>query len=124
MSPGQTQTRNRGGHTLIELMLALVLFAIGATALAGGMRNAVRSVDAARAWSTAAFSAESRLEQLRFGCAPAPGAASIGPVNERWSVGSSAGPMLPSVEILDSLTIKMSAKIASRVVHSIVRCVP
>lgn len=105
-------------------MVALVLLAVGAVALAGGMRDAVRAVGAARAWHAAAFAVESRLEQLRASCTPLPGTAISGPVDEKWSVAAPAGPMLPSVEVADSLTITLPGRISNRVIRSIVRCAP
>lgn len=114
----------RNGVTLIELLLALALFAIGATALAGGMRTAARSAGMGRAWTSGAFAAESRLEQLRARCTLTPGAASSGAVAERWVIGAAAGPMLPSLEVEDSIILTMSTGTAGRAVRSIVRCMP
>lgn len=105
-------------------MLALVLLAVGAAALSGGMRSALRSMSTGRAWSAAAFAAESRFEQIRSRCLTSAGASALGAVNERWSVGVAAGPLLPSTEVTDSLTITLSAGTSSRAVQSIVRCVP
>lgn len=117
--------RTRSGVSLIELMLALVLLAVGAAALAGGMRAAARSAGMGGAWTSGALAAESRLEELRARCALAAGSASAGAVSERWSVGASAGTMLPAVHVEDSVTMTAAAgSHVRRAVHSIVRCVP
>ena len=114
----------RRGVTLIELLIALVLFAVGATALAGGMWNATRSASMGRAWTSGAFAVESRFEHLRARCTPTAGAASTGAVAESWAPIGAAGPMLPSVEILDSVTLTTASGVSSRVVTSTVRCSP
>ena len=117
--------RTRSGVSLIELILALVLLAIGATALAGGMRAAARSAGMGRAWTSGALAAESRLEALRARCTLSAGSASGGAVSERWSVGAPAGTMLPSLDVEDSITMTVAAGSGvGRVVRSIVRCVP
>jgi len=110
------------GSTLIELLVALTLLGVGATALLGGMRASLRSAAAGAAMSRAASALESRFEALRVTCQPAGGFVSIGPVTEQWQVVAPVGAMLPSSVVMDSLAITMTAGIASRVVHSIVRC--
>lgn len=112
------------GVTLIELLIALVLFAVGATALAGGMWNATRSANIGRAWMSGAFAAESRFEHLRARCMPTAGAASMRAVAESWAPIGAAGPMLPSVEIVDSVTLTTTSGVSSRVITSTVRCSP
>jgi prepilin-type N-terminal cleavage/methylation domain-containing protein len=112
------------GVTLIELLIALVLFAVGATALAGGMWSATRSASMGRAWASGALAAESRFEHLRARCTPTAGAASTGAVDERWAPVGVAGPMLPSVEVQDSITLTTTSGVSSRGVTSTVRCSP
>jgi prepilin-type N-terminal cleavage/methylation domain-containing protein len=114
----------RYGVTLIELLLALVLFAVGASALAGGMRTATRSFAMGRAFSSGAFAAESRLELLRARCTFTAGAATLGAVEESWVAGGAAGTMLPSTVVVDSITLTMTGGVSTRVIQSIVRCTP
>lgn len=114
----------RHGVTLIELLIALVLFAVGATALAGGMWNATRSASMGRAWTSGAFAVESRFERLRARCTPTAGAASAGAVSESWAPIGAGGPMLPSVEVLDSIILTTTSGVSGRVVTSAVRCSP
>lgn len=118
----RTATPRTRGSTLIELLVALILLGVGASALLGGMRASLRSAAGGAAMSRAAAVLESRFESLRVNCQPASGGASIGPVSERWQVVASPGAMLPSVAVMDSLAVTMTAGIATRVVHSIVRC--
>lgn len=122
-SAGTIRSHQRGS-TLIELLVALILLAIGASALAGGMRSATRSAASGRAWSLGAFTAESRLEQLRARCVSTNGSLKLGPVLERWATGPAAGPMLPSFEVEDSISLTLSAGSAGRTVRSIARCQP
>lgn len=110
------------GSTLIELLVALTLLGVGASALLGGMRASLRSAAAGAAMSRAASAVESRFEALRVTCQPAGGRFSIGPVSEQWQIVAPAGAALPSVVVMDSLAITMTAGIATRVAHSIVRC--
>jgi type II secretory pathway pseudopilin PulG len=116
--------QRRRGTTIVELMLALVLLGVGTASLAGGMRHAARASAHGRSFAAGARAAESRLEQLRSRCGAGAGAASSGPVSERWHVGPPAGPLLNSVEAEDSVTLALSARSARRVIRSIVRCVP
>lgn len=117
-------TSSRQGVTLIELMLALVLLAIGATALAGGMHGAVKSTAVGRAWMAGAFAVEARFERLRARCTPSSGTRALGAVHESWVVGGAAGAMLPAVQAEDSITLSVSTGSRGRTVRSIVRCVP
>ena len=116
--------RHERGSTIVELLVALLLFGIGAASLAGGMRTAGASTAHGRAFSHAAYLAETRLERLRSQCIPLPGAAVMGPVAERWGTGAAAGPLLASTEVEDSVTITLATGARGRVVASVVRCVP
>lgn len=114
--------RGARGSTLVELLVALTLLGIGGTALIGGMRASVRSVASGLALTRAAASVESRFEMLRLDCMPSPGFAVHGPVRERWQIVGPVGSMLPSTEIVDSLSIMQSSGVVARAVRSIVRC--
>jgi Tfp pilus assembly protein PilV len=121
--PAATRSNERG-TTIVELLVALLLFGVGAASLAGGMRSAVRSSAHGRAYALGAHAAESRLERLRSRCVVSSGSAALGPVAEAWLVGPRAGPLMRSVEVEDSVTVLSSRRSATRVVRSIVRCVP
>ena len=116
--------RREQGSTIVELLIALLLFGIGAASLAGGMRTAGVSAAHGRAFSLAAYAAETRLERLRSQCIASPGAFAMGPVAERWGIGANAGPLLASTEVRDSVTITLATGARGRVVASVVRCVP
>lgn len=116
--------RREQGSTIVELLIALLLFGIGAASLAGGMRTAGASTAHGRAFSHAAYAVEARIERLRSRCIVAPGAAGVGPVTERWGIGGRAGPLLASTEVEDSVTILLATGSRGRVVGSVVRCVP
>lgn len=123
-APAITASGRRLGTTLVELLVALLLLGVGATALAGGLRSASRSAAYGRVVSLGAHAAESRLEQLRSRCAAGGGSTSSGSVTEHWSIGPRAGPLLPSVEVQDSLILLRSGGASARLVWSIARCVP
>lgn len=57
--------RTRRGFSLVELMVAMVLLAIGVLGLAGVSAYAVRQTNTAQARNAATLIAESRMEELR-----------------------------------------------------------
>lgn len=124
MSCERKNRSTRWGASLVELLFALVLLAIGATALAGGMRSAVRSVAMGRSWTGGAFAAEVRFEAMRGRCSSWAGAANNGAVTERWAAGAAAGPALSSFVADDSIGLTTAAGPSGRVVRTIVRCTP
>lgn len=79
----------RAGFTLVELLVALLLFDCALLALAGDAALLVRAAGAARRRATAATAAAATIQRLRvLGCpAPAQGQRAIAPgVTESWSV--------------------------------------
>jgi prepilin-type N-terminal cleavage/methylation domain-containing protein len=60
-----SRARDDGGFTLVELLIALTVFAIVLTGVAAGMNSSLRLTRANRERSTAAFVATSALEQVR-----------------------------------------------------------
>jgi len=81
--------RGRSGFTLIEVMVALVIFNIGLLALAAGAALLVRQGGLVQRLDAARLAAASRVARLRAGGCPATqqGADSAQPgLLERWQV--------------------------------------
>jgi hypothetical protein len=96
--------RSRRGATLVELLVALLLFDMSLLSLVAMSAVAVRRVGEAGRRNRAAIAASSRLEWLAAGsCSSAPsGAATLERgVTERWST----TPIGPVRELLDSVRI-------------------
>jgi len=62
---GQEHARSQRGFTLIEVMIALVVFAIGMVTLSAMQLHSVRGANSGRHTTDAAAVAESRMEQLQ-----------------------------------------------------------
>jgi Tfp pilus assembly protein PilV len=97
--------RCRRGATLVELLVALLLFDMSLLSLVAVSAVAVRRVGEAGRRNRAAIAATSRLEWLRSGsCASAPsGSATLEPgVTERWV----STPIGGGQEFFDSIRIE------------------
>ena len=83
----------RRGFALVEVVLALVLLAVGALALVGATGMALRSANAADSQSAAATAARNRVEMLAARqcatLADSAGADSATAIRERWTVTAS-----------------------------------
>jgi len=90
---------DRRGFTLIEVMVAMCLFALGAAALAETLVVAQRVRASSARWSRATTLAEERLERLRAGDRsddPAP----IGEFTRSWhSEPFTGGPGLDRIDV-------------------------
>ena len=64
MGPARTAARSRGGFTLLEVSLAIGVFAIGMLGLSAMQLHAMRGGSSGRHATQAASIAQSRLEQL------------------------------------------------------------
>lgn len=91
--------RGAGGFTLIEVMVALCLFALGAAALAETLVVAQRVRASSARWSHAITLAEDRLERLRAGD-HSDDAAPLGEFTRTWRREPCAGvPGLDRLEV-------------------------
>jgi len=77
----------RGGHTLLELIVALLLFVIGGLALAGGSAVMGRALNGDAVRERAARIAASQIEILVAGCpSAASGHQSLPQIESDWLV--------------------------------------
>jgi Tfp pilus assembly protein PilV len=82
------RTRVRLGYTLVEIVVALFLFAVGGLALAATSAVMGRELAANASRERAGRMAATRLEMLRAGCRVASGGRErVGPIISEWSVG-------------------------------------
>ena len=95
----------RSGYTLIELIVALLLFATGGVALASTSALMGRALNVDSVRERAARIAAQQIEILAAGCSEATsGRQSIGQVDSEWSVGASAGRRLTVTELVSYST--------------------
>ena len=78
----------RGGFTLVEVLVALLVFELGMLALTGVAAVAARDLASASRTARANALARNRVEALRSTSCPEPasGSASVGGTTERWRV--------------------------------------
>ena len=58
-------SRSPGGFTVVELLAAVFVIAVGLVAVCAGFATAIQGVETGRQQTTATFLAEQRLEQIR-----------------------------------------------------------
>jgi prepilin-type N-terminal cleavage/methylation domain-containing protein len=111
--------RKRGGYTLIEVVVALLVFTIGGLALAGSSALVARSMEANAARETAGRLAMSRMEILRSECKAAKGGAEeLGAIQLRWAVTSLSG----ATAILESTSYTSPTGTHTETYHATVWC--
>jgi len=112
----------RTGFTLIEIVLALLLFQFGMLALAGASAVAARDLAAANRRARAQALAEARVARLRAGRCPAPAAGSQrapGGLEEYWRVAAHGR----AREVVDSVAMELpGARTSSLVLRAWVLC--
>jgi len=92
----------RTGYTLIEIVVAILLFTVGGLALVATSAVVGRELGANSSREQAGRIAASRLEMLRAGCRSATGGREVlGRVESEWSVGF---PDSSHVNLLESIT--------------------
>ncbi len=130
MNRRTARVRSRAGFTLVELMLALMIFAIAIMALVGTASSVVRMSTGSRQLTLAATVAQSRLERLRsYNCAAAAlagGTATTRTITERWSVTSMVGrdTTVTLRLLVDSVSYRDERGTLRRQVYSTVRPCP
>lgn len=116
--------RSRPGFTLIELVIAAFIFAVGALALeataAASLRRMRRSADLA----LAAAVARSRMETLASSRCHllGSGADTIGPVVSSWAVEQSGSPIIRAVS--QTVTYRVDGANRTDSYRSLVPCTP
>jgi len=112
----------RAGFSIVEMLVALMLLALGLLGVAGTAISIARLQRSGASRSLAAAMAESRLELVRHTrCIPPSGDTTVGTLVERWHVVPLSGSMH---ELIDSVSISGAAHDArhTEVFRSAVRC--
>ncbi|HET7553224.1 MAG TPA: prepilin-type N-terminal cleavage/methylation domain-containing protein [Gemmatimonadaceae bacterium] len=111
------------GFTLVELLIATVVLAVGLVALTSAGAAIVKLEGRGQQLARVAAMAETRLELLRSQrCAAAPGAGSKHGLEERWRVAQSA---TRTLALVDSIELHADGSASLRSVYefrSAVRC--
>jgi prepilin-type N-terminal cleavage/methylation domain-containing protein len=113
----------RRGFTLVELLIATVVLAVGLLALTSAGAAIVKLESRGQRLSRIASAGETRLELLRAsGCASSAGQSQSGWLDERWS----ASPALPNAVVMVD-TVRQGASASDErapfyVFRSAVRC--
>src|SRR5438552_14401808 len=113
----------RRGFTLIEVLIALVVFAFGMLALASTTAVAARDLGRANRYARARMLARNRIERLRSNpCPPAGAGASRTPggLLEFWSIQSAGRQRI----ISDSVELTLSGRTGHVVLRTIALCAP
>jgi len=86
-------TTDPGGFTVLEVLIAMLLLAVGVLGLTGAAAVATRMIGDARRHTQAIALAQSVVERLRSGACPSvgDGEASHGPYRVHWTVSPAAG---------------------------------
>lgn len=114
-------TRTRAGFTLVELMVAILMFTVGLLALASTSAVIVGQMGDASRMGVAASVAQTRIERLRSGaCATTQtGTSNTRGVSESWTV----TPMTRSAQIDVTITYSTRRGLRSQSYRSMMRCV-
>ena len=88
VSEHRAALRARGGFTIIELVVAIIIITVGVLALATGSAGVAKQMRAGNQSSLAAVIAQSRMETIRsLGCSSlANGSATTRGMTEKWTV--------------------------------------
>jgi prepilin-type N-terminal cleavage/methylation domain-containing protein len=113
--------RTRAGFTLVELMVAMMMFAVGLLALASTSAVVVSQMGDAGRMGVAASAAQTRIEKLRSGgCTTAQtGSNAARGVSESWTV----TPMTRSARIDVTITYNTRRGLRSQTYRSMMRCI-
>ena len=116
------RTFRRIGYTLIEIVVAILLFTVGGLALAATSAVVGRELNANASRERAGRIAANRLEQLRAECRSATGGrALIGRIESEWSVGF---PDSSHVSLRESITYPTAKGVRTDVYRTTLPCRP
>jgi prepilin-type N-terminal cleavage/methylation domain-containing protein len=114
--------RRRAGYTLIELVVALLVFTVGGLGLVATSAIIGRELLANAVRERAARVAASRLEMLAAECrTAAAGRETVGEINSAWSVGF---PDSSRVSLLESVTYTTRRGMRTDIYRATLPCGP
>jgi len=93
VSPRRARLQARGGFTIVELVVAIIIITVGVLALATGSAGVAKQMRSGNQSALAAVVAQSRLETIRsLGCSNlSSGTATTRGMTEKWSVSFISG---------------------------------
>ena len=112
--------RARSGFTLVELMVALMIFAVGALAMTATAANVMTLMTGSKNRALAAAVAEARFEAMRSQpCSRhTAGSATTRGVGETWSV----VPLVRADDVTVQVSFYANRRVATRVYRSFLPC--
>ena len=111
--------RARSGFTLVELMVALMIFAVGALAMTATAANVMTLMTASKNRAQAAAVAEARFEAMRSTpCRHTGGSTTTRGVAETWSV----VPLAKADDVTVRVTFMASRRLNTRIYRSFLQC--
>jgi type II secretion system protein I len=113
-------TMNQRGYTILELLVAIMIFSIGLLAMAGTASLIMATLTGSRTRSVAAAVAESRFDRLRSqSCAAhASGSAVTRGVREDWSV----QPLARADDVTVVITMNTHHRTRTQAFRSYIQC--
>ena len=119
-SPSWGMRNIRVGYTLIEIVVALLLFSVGGLAMVSTSAVVGRELSANASRERAVRIAATRLEMLRAACRSAgAGREELGRIKSEWSVGR---PDSSQVSLLEAITYPTKQGVRSDVYRVTVPC--
>ena len=117
---------SRDGFTIIELIVAIVILAIGVLGLTGTSAVVSRTLGQGTQHAQAASVAQTRFETLRSTRCPVnSGAVTSGKFTEKWTrVGTVGGANLRFYEVIDSVSYSVGGTAKKQAFRSVVQCLP
>jgi prepilin-type N-terminal cleavage/methylation domain-containing protein len=118
--------RRRRGFTIVEVIAAVVVLAVGVLGLAGTAAMVTRLLGQGDRQTDAAVMAQKRFEQLRATrCPVAGGLTTASGATEQWTVIAPIGPAsLRLYEVNDSVSYRIRGKTKGWGYRSIIECLP
>jgi len=115
--------RSRGGFTIVELVVAIIIITVGVLALATGSAGVAKQMRAGNQSSIAAVVAQSRMETIRsLGCSSlsSTGSATTRGMTENWTITWISA---RARSVKESVTyVPRAQKTAAVVLRSVVPC--
>ena len=120
-TPDQARAKARGGFTLIEVMVAVMILSVGLLAMASTSAVVIRQMGTAGRMSVAAAVAQSRTERLRLAncTASSSGSATTRGITESWTV----TPQTRSARIDVTVTYSIRSGTRSQSYRSTIPCI-
>ncbi|MGI9076560.1 MAG: type IV pilus modification PilV family protein [Gemmatimonadaceae bacterium] len=121
-----SDARPRNGFTIIELIVAIVILAIGVLGLTGTSAVVSRTLGQGTQHAKAATLAQTRFETMRSSrCPVSSGNAVAGKFTEKWTtVSTLGGSNLRFSEVIDSVFYSVGGKAKKQAFRSVVQCLP